>query len=99
MAVRLADAMRRGALCTDRVTGSDSIDYLRVDWFDLAALPIDEVRSRFNVTPKSQEALAAGSVGPWSPGGISPFQERCGRELAERERRAYESYGATSRAG
>lgn len=99
MAFRLADAMRRGALCTDRVTGSDSIDYLRVDWFDLAPLPLDDVRGRFHVTPKADVALAAGSVGPWEPGGISPFQERCGRELAEREQRAYESYGATSAAG
>jgi len=99
MAYRLADAMRRGALCTDRVTGSDSIDYLRVDWFDLAPLPLEDLRERFNVTPKSDEALAAGSVGPWAPGGISPFQERCGHELADREGRAYQSYGATSSAG
>src|SRR6266511_2465439 len=99
MAYRLADAMRRGALCTDHVTGSDSIDYLRVDWFALAPLPIEDLRERFNVTPKSDEALAAGSVGPWAPGGISPFQERCGHELADREGRGYQSYGATSSAG
>ncbi len=98
MAYRLADAMRRGALCTDRMTGSDSIDYLRVDWFDLAPLSLEDVRERFNVTAKSDVALASGSVGPWAPGGISPFQERCGHELAEREGRAYESYGATSSA-
>ena len=96
MAFRIADAMRRGALCTDRATGSSSIDYLRVDWFELAELPVADVRARFNVTPKSDEAIAAGSVGPWEPGGISPFQERCGRELAERERRPYEEYGAAT---
>jgi hypothetical protein len=99
MAFRLADAMRRGALCSDGVTGSESIDYLRVDWFDLAPLPLDDVRRRFHVTPKADVALAAGSVGPWERGGISPFQERCGRELAEREGRAYESYGATGGTG
>ncbi|HYV59613.1 MAG TPA: hypothetical protein VFA62_06045 [Acidimicrobiia bacterium] len=99
MAFRLADALRRGALCSDRMTGSDSIDYLRVDWFDLAPLPLDDVRGRFHVTSKADVALSAGSVGPWEPGGISPFQERCGSELAEREGRAYESYGATSGAG
>jgi len=98
MAFRIADAMRRGALCTDRETGNDSIDYLRVDWFDLAPLPLEDVRTRFNVTPKSDEAIAAGSVGPWHPGGISSFQERSGRELAEREERAYESYGASTSA-
>ena len=98
MAFRIADAMRRGALCTDRATGSSSIDYLRVDWFELAELPVADVRARFNVTPKSDEAIAAGSVGPWEPGGISPFQERCGREVAERERRPYEEYGAATSA-
>ncbi len=36
MAVRLADAMRRGALCHDDVTGSDSIDFLTMDWFAVA---------------------------------------------------------------
>jgi hypothetical protein len=65
MAFRIADAMRRGALCTDRDTGNDSIDYLRVDWFDLAPLGVEDVRARFKVTPKSDEAIAAGSVGPW----------------------------------
>jgi hypothetical protein len=96
VAVRLANAMRRGALCTDHARETDSIDYLRLDWFDLAPLPLDDVRARFGVTRKSDEACAAGSVGPWEPGGISPFQERSGRALAERDRRPYESYGATS---
>lgn len=98
MAVRLGDALRRGALGTDRVTGSDSIDYLRLDWFDLAAMPLEDARSRFNVVPKADEAIAAGSVGPWQPGGISPFQERSGRELARHEDRPYESYGARTSA-
>jgi hypothetical protein len=96
MAVRVADALRRGALGSDRETGSDSIDYLRVDWFELAPLPVDDVRARFNVTPKSDDAIAAGSVGPWQPGGISPFQERAGHELADREGRPYGAYGAAS---
>ncbi len=94
MAVRVADAMRRGALCHDEVTGSDSIDYLTVDWFELAALTVDEVRQRFRVAPKSAEAEAAGSIGPWEPGGISPFQQTAGRELAEAQGRPYEAYGA-----
>jgi hypothetical protein len=88
MAERVADAMRRGALCTD------SVDFLRLDWFELAPLPIEEVRARFGVVPKSEGALAAGSVGPWEPGGISDFQRNAGREAAERDGRVYESYGA-----
>ena len=65
-----------------------------VDWFDLAPLPLEEARARFAVTPKSAQALAAGSVRPWERGGISPFQEHAGRALAEREGRPYEAYGA-----
>ena len=98
MAVRLGDALRRGALGTDHVTRSDSIDYLRLDWFELAGTPLEDVRTRFNVVAKSDEAVAAGSVGPWQPGGMSPFQERSGRDLAERENRRYESYGARTSA-
>jgi hypothetical protein len=88
MAVRVADAMRRGALCRG------SVDFLRTDWFDLAALSVDEARERFEVPPKSDGALAAGSVGPWEPGGISPFQLAAGKELANEEGRHYDSYGA-----
>jgi hypothetical protein len=94
VAVRLADAMRRGASCRDNVTGSDSIDYLRLDWFALAGLPLDDVRARFGVRPKSDAAVAAGSVGPWQPGGTSPFQVSAGRGFADRLGQPYESYGA-----
>ena len=94
MAIRLGDAMRRGAWCTDRETGSDSIDFLRIDWFALADRPLDEVRERFAVRAKDERAVAAGSVTPWEPDGISPFQLRSGREAAERDGRPYESYGA-----
>jgi hypothetical protein len=95
VAVRLADAMRRGALCRNTTTGSDSIDFLRLDWFSFAALPIDDARDRFGVPTKSPDALAAGSVGPCQPGGISPFQVNAGRDLASRLGHTYDSYGAT----
>jgi hypothetical protein len=95
MALRLADAMRRGAWCHDRETGSDSVDFLRQDWFALAPLPIDEVRDRFSLRPKAPEATAAGSVGPWALGGISPFQIKAGRAMAADEKRDYASYGAS----
>ena len=88
MAVRVADAMRRGAQCTG------SVDFLRTDWFALADRTPEEVRARFGVPAKSPGAVAAGSMGPWAVGGISPFQVRAGRDLAEREGRKYESYGA-----
>jgi hypothetical protein len=88
MAVRVADAMRRGALCVG------SIDFLRTDWFALAERPVDEVRAHFGVVAKSPEARSAGSVGPWSVGGISPFQVEAGRALAEQAGAEYRSYGA-----
>jgi hypothetical protein len=94
LAVRLADAMRRGALCHDQVTDSDSIDFLRVDWFDLAAMEVAEARERFSLTAKSSLATTAGSVSPWEAGGISPFQMNAGRELAARLGRTYDPLGA-----
>jgi hypothetical protein len=95
MAIRVADAMRRGALCRDQVRCTDSIDYLGVDWFELAHLPVEEVRERFSVSPKVPEAVSVGSVGLWEPGGISEFQVKAGRAMAEREGRPYDSYGAS----
>jgi hypothetical protein len=91
MATRVADAMRRGALCTG------SIDFMGLDWFELAGIPVDDVREHFGVPAKSEEAVAAGSVGPWEVGGISPFQMKTGETLADQEDRPYESFGAQVR--
>jgi hypothetical protein len=88
MANRLADAMRRGAQTLD------GPDFLRVDWFELADRPVDEVRRRFGVTPKSARAVQAGAVGPFDPGGISPFQLEMGRAMATGEERPYDGFGA-----
>jgi hypothetical protein len=87
MAARVADAMRRGALCPG------SIDFLRQDWFELAHLTILDACEHFGVPSKSPEAIAAGSVGPWQSGGISTFQVRAGMDLAQRQGRPYVSYG------
>jgi hypothetical protein len=94
VSARLADAMRRGALCSDTASASDSVDFLRLDWFELAPLPIDQARARFCLQPKSDAAVAAGSVGPRQRGGISPYQWNAGHQLAERLGVRYESYGA-----
>ena len=90
VALRIADAMRRGALCRDSVIGIDSIDYLHLDWFEIAGLSVTDARLRFGVVGKSPEAIAAGSVGPWDRAGISEFQLNAGRELAQRQGRRYE---------
>ena len=68
MATRVGDAMRRGALCRG------SVDFMRTDWFELAGLTVEAAREHFGIPPKAPAAVAAGSVGPWEPGGISPFQ-------------------------
>ena len=95
MALRLSNAMRRGAFCRDEQTGSNSIDFLTLDWFALADVPCDDLRARFHLEPKSPEAKLAGSVGPWEKGGISPFQVRSGRALAEKRGRPYNPHGAS----
>ena len=91
MPTRLGDAFRRGALTVGQP------EFLATDWWSIADKPIEEVRERFNVVPKSVGAVAAGSVGPWESGGISPSQDAAGRQLAEAEGREYESYGASLR--
>jgi hypothetical protein len=95
MAVRLSDAMARGARCHDAANGSDSIDFLQMDWFEVAHQSVEALCERFHLVPKSPEALAAGSVGPWERGGISPFQMRAGRALAAAQNRPYEAHGAS----
>ena len=88
MPERLADAFRRGAMCTG------SIDFLALDYFAMADRPIADIRREFNITPKSQVARAAGSVGPFEPGGISESQLEAGRRLAESRGHAYDAHGA-----
>jgi hypothetical protein len=88
MATRVADAMRRGALC------QGSVDFMGIDWFELADQPVCTVRDQFCLVAKSDDAVTAGSVGPWEPGGISPFQVESGTTLAQSEGRPYDSFGA-----
>jgi hypothetical protein len=92
MAVRLADAMRRGALCGAHAGGPD---LLGRDWFADADRLVDDVRVELGVVEKSENAVAAGSVSAWEPGGISPYQYECGKRAAEAAGRRYESFGAT----
>ncbi len=91
MTVRLADAMRRGALCGAHAGGPD---LLKRDWFADAARPVAEVRAALGIVPKTEFAIESGSVTAWEPGGISPYQYECGRRAAEAAGREYESYGA-----
>ena len=89
VAVRVADAMRRGALV------SGSVDFMSVDWFAHASEPLDAVRRRFGLVAKSPSALRNGSVGPFEQGGISEFQLEEGQRLAAEEGRTYDTFGAS----
>lgn len=85
MAVRLADAMRRGALC------EGSTDFMALDWFELADRPVRVLRDELALPPKAETAVGAGSVGPWDAGGISPYQLAAGRRLAEAQGLDYQT--------
>jgi hypothetical protein len=91
MAVRLADAMRRGALSA-AVNGGR--DLLALDWFELAELPLAAARELLGVPEKDPRAVGAGSVTAWEPGGISPYQYDAGRKAAADAGREFDSYGA-----
>lgn len=94
MTTRIGDAMRRGALSHGR-TGQPDVDFMAVDWFELAGRPTEELREEFGIVAKSDGAVAAGSVSPWAPGGISEAQWAMGNEHAARLGIAYDSFGAT----
>jgi hypothetical protein len=76
MSVRLADALRRGKVVAERY----GTDLFRVDYHELAALPIDEVQERLRIPLKSPEAIAGGSVGVNSPEGMSEHQRKAAAE-------------------
>jgi hypothetical protein len=92
MAVRMADAMRRGALCA--ASAGHGTDLLQRDWFADAARSVDEMRGELGVVPKSDRAIEMGSMTAWEKGGISPFQYNCGRQAADAAGRVYDAYGA-----
>jgi hypothetical protein len=92
MAMRLADAMRRGALSA---ASNHSIDFLSVDWFSYAELDVEDARERLGVVGKSHNAIEAGSVSPWEPGGMSEYQYAAGRRRADETGESYDSFGAS----
>lgn len=73
---RLLDAIERGR---EARMG----DAMRVDWHDLAGEAVGYLRRRFNIGPKGEGA----GCGPFdSPGEMSPFQRRQGRNRADEDR-------------
>jgi len=74
MDVRLADALRRGKVIAEQL----GKDLFVIDYHAFAARPVDDVRAELRFPPKSRDAIAAGSVGPFDPGGISTYQRDAG---------------------
>jgi hypothetical protein len=77
MPTRIADTLRRAA----PLPGPQRLPEHRL--VPLARLPVDEVRHQLQLPPESPEAVNPGSVGPWGPGGLTPFQEAAGKALAQ----------------
>jgi hypothetical protein len=97
MAIRLADAMARGANTAWYLNNHgrpSHTDFLGIDWFEYADWPVRQVRLYFGLPEKSAKAIDCGSVTPWEPGGISPFQYENGRKVADREGWTHDSFGA-----
>jgi hypothetical protein len=62
-AVRFADALRRGLALQLDVMGG-------VDWFEYADDPVDDVRRKLGVQPKSADAITAGSLNALDPNAV-----------------------------
>ncbi len=94
MTHRIGDAMRRGAL-SHGDSGAPDVDFMQVDSFSYAKLPLDGVITRFGLPPRSERAIGAGSVTPWEPGGISETQPAAGQEAVRCAGVPYDSHGAS----
>ncbi len=60
---RMGDAIRRGLLLSRDVMGG-------IDWFEYADTPLDDVRSKLGLAPKSDDAVAAGSLSADDPNAV-----------------------------
>lgn len=80
MHVRIADALRRGRNLGDRV----GMDLLDLDYHELAARSLAEVRAELGVEPKGAPAVAVGSPGADERAGMSRTQQAYAASL-ERE--------------
>ena len=72
MHVRIADAIRRGKVVSDRF----GIDLFEVDYYDLAHRSVGEVRGLLGMPPKSAGAVEGGSAGLFDLEGMSENQRR-----------------------
>jgi hypothetical protein len=69
---RVADAIRRGKVVCERY----GVDLFAVDYYELAARPVGEVRELLGVPQKSHGAIEGGSPGLFDLAGMSETQQR-----------------------
>ena len=69
---RLADAIRRGK----GICGRYNVDLFDVDYYELARLPVEDVRRQLGIPPKSPAAIDSGSAGVFDVAGMSELQRR-----------------------
>lgn len=94
MAIRVGDALRRGAR-SHGLNNEPDVDFMTTDWFAIADRPTDELRTMFIIVDKAERAVVAGSVGPWEPGGISEFQYEAALTAARTAGLDYDAFGAS----
>jgi hypothetical protein len=73
-ALRLAHAIQRGKQTCEGLNR----DLFTVDYHELAAVPVEEVREHLSIPPKGEEAVLAGSSGVFDPEGMSEVQRALG---------------------
>jgi len=79
MDVRLADAIRRGKAVAEKL----GRDLFTVDYHSVAEHPVRLLAELLEIPDKSPDAIAAGSIGPFDPGGMSEYQREAGLRLAQ----------------
>jgi hypothetical protein len=72
MQYRIADAIARGKAVAENY----GTDLFEVDFHALADCPVDDVRRRLSIRPKSAAALAVGSPGLFDLEGMSALQQQ-----------------------
>jgi len=72
MLQRVADAIGRGKVVCDRY----GVDLFEVDYYDLAARPVGELRELLGLPAKSTAAIEGGSAGLFDLEGMSEHQRR-----------------------
>jgi len=69
---RIADAIRRGKRVCERF----GTDLFEVDYSAVADRPVEEMRERLSLPPKSSAAIEGGSAGIFDLSGMSEIQRR-----------------------